>query len=231
MLGLIKDGLDIIKAIYELREQLKENDTACIYLADRAKGFEQFFRDWQINLQRKLPVPPTTSNTASPSVATIGTSTSSIPTDLTSLELSLTQLRGVLQDVHGFIAKYRKGGSWFSKAKGLAMKVAWRNARKKEMQSLNQRLNDCVSNLLPGQLVDVEEQLRKTVEDTQDVLGAMLEEVMGELVGLGGQSSEQMGLLAEIRKDVADAKLAASSSLSQQLQQLEKTVGMQGGLS
>eukprot|EP01031_Cornospumella_fuschlensis_P006475 gene6475-8050_t len=45
MLELIKDGLDILKAIYELRDQLKANDKAFMYLAGRAQGFEQFLQE------------------------------------------------------------------------------------------------------------------------------------------------------------------------------------------
>eukprot|EP01031_Cornospumella_fuschlensis_P024326 gene24326-29406_t len=220
MLDLIKDGLDILRAIYELRGQLKANDSACLYLADRAKAFDQFLQESQSRLLSKLPL--------------LGTTTSSgatLPAKPSSLELSFAQLNEVLRDVHDFIVKYRKGGSWWKKAAGLAMNVARRNSRKEYMQELNQRLNDCATTLLPSQLVDIEEQMQKVVEDSHEVLVSILDDIVSELVKLGGQSGEQVSLLAAIRQDVTDTQLTASVALRQQLQEIETKVGQQGRLS
>eukprot|EP01031_Cornospumella_fuschlensis_P041904 gene41904-51154_t len=104
MLELIKDGLDILKAIYELRDQLKANDKACM----GSSSFEQ-----QESHSRLLA--GGTSTTAANGAA---------------LQLAVAQLRDVLQDVREFIAKYQGGGSWLKKAKGAAMNVVRRNSRK-----------------------------------------------------------------------------------------------------
>jgi hypothetical protein len=50
MLDIVIKGIQILQALYNLREELKENNRSCANLCERAGQFEKFLEEWKDRL-------------------------------------------------------------------------------------------------------------------------------------------------------------------------------------
>lgn len=155
MMDLIFDGIRILNAIYNIRQQLRENQKSCRRLCVRVEIFRTFLeeRKDQLDTFRPPHFPPV---------------------NLSSLQLSLKQLVDLLQEIHDYVVKYRQGGSF----RCMIVNATFRYSQAQDFTSFNQRINDCATTLLPSLMINVEQQRHEELEDFGAGMAALAETLM-----------------------------------------------------
>ena len=137
MLGDIVAALELIQAICGIYQQLKEGDVLARRLCERVQLLTDLLRELKTNCAN-----PRFRPTAS-------------------MRNSMAQLKGVLGETKDFLIKNStKSKSFFDSVKRMITSVVFRNKFTSDLNSLNQRINDCVNNLNPSLGLNFEEQRR-----------------------------------------------------------------------
>eukprot|EP01031_Cornospumella_fuschlensis_P023864 gene23864-28890_t len=200
MISLVVDGLQLLRALAKISEELKGNEHSLKTLLARTTIFEAFL------LEKKQQSP--------------GSS------DPPSVQLALKQLVDLLREIEEFAKLYRKGGSFYGSVKRSACNVAYRSSRKQEMQKFEQRLHSCVSDLMPGLAVDIgqrQEEVLKAFElEMQDATG----EILDELEKASSDTKGMLDLLGCLKNDI-DSCDDVSNRILQCVLQLEQKLQQQ----
>ena len=145
MLSDILRALEIIREIYGIYEQLKEGDVLSRRLCERVQLFTNFLEELQTKYANSEFQPTA------------------------SMRDSVVQLAGVLNETKDFLTKNSiNSKSVFGPVRRIFMSLLCRNKFTDDLNSLNQRINDCISNLLPSQVLNSEEQRRLDTEDLKN---------------------------------------------------------------
>ena len=185
MLSDIATAISILSEIYDIYVQLKEDQILFRRLCERVQLFTKFLQELQANC-------------ANPNYK---------PTD--SLRGYITQLTALLSEIKDFVAKHsKKSNSFYGSFKRIIITSSFRNKFTNDVNSLNQRINDCVSNLLPSLGVNFEEQRRLDTEALKNQIDYVADDVVNQLVQLNsqGNSSKMMELLTDIKSNSDDTK-------------------------
>ena len=185
MLSDIATAISILSEIYDIYERLKEDQILFRRLCERVQLFTKFLQELQANC-------------ANPNYK---------PTD--SLEDYITQLTSLLSEIRDFVTKHsKKSNSFYGSFKRIIITSSFRNKFTNELNSLNQRINDCVSNLLPSLGVNFEEQRRLDTEALKNQIDCVADDIKNELaqLNMNGDSSKMMELLTEIKSNSDDTK-------------------------
>ncbi len=129
----------------------------------------------------------------------------------------LKDLVNLLREIKDFVVDCRadKNDSMFKNSHQIIVNTALRNAKKKELDSLNHRINDCVERLLPEMTINTETQRQEDFEDMK-----LQMEEMGTMIVESVQASQKQGfdaltkLLREIKSHCSDDNQALVDRLS-----------------
>ena len=192
-------ALKILNEIYSIYQQLRENDVLFRRLCERVQLFTNFLQELQVNCSN----PKFT--------ATV------------SLRGSVIQLTGLLSDIKHFLTKNSKNSSsFYGSVNRIVTSVSFRKHFTNSLNSLNQRINDCVSNLLPSLSINFEEQRRLDTEALKNQIDYVSDDVVNQLIQLNmnRDSSKMMELLTDIKSNSDDTK----TEIMGQILQLEKKI-------
>jgi hypothetical protein len=179
MIGIIIEGIKLLKAIYEIKDQLDENNTTGIRLCERVSIFEKFLQELEAKLMPDLNICENNDNE-------------------TSLEASLRCLVNLLKEMKEYLEKFLKKGSTYGNTKRFVLSVAYRNDIAKNYSSFNQRITDCVNNLMPNLAMNFEVQRQLDAESLHNQVEMMSDEVVEELLVLISSHAELKTYLAEM---------------------------------
>ena len=199
MLSDIVNALKILREIYSIYEQLKENKILFRRSCERAQLFTNFLQELQVNCSN-----PKFNATAS-------------------LRDSVIQLTGLLSEIKDFLTSNSKNSnSFFGSVKRIVFSISFRNHFTNDLNSLNQRINDCVSNLLPSLGVNFEEQRHLDTEALKNQIDCVADDVVHQLIQLNlqGNSLKMMEILTDIKLKSDDIK----TEIMGQILQLEKKI-------
>ena len=185
MLSDIVSALEFLNEIYSIYEQFQENEVLFRRLCERVQLFTNFLQELQINCSN-----PKFSATAS-------------------LRDSVIQLTNLLGEIKDFLTNNSKSSdSFFGSVKRIVISISFRNHFTNDLNSLNQRINDCVSNLLPSLGINFEEQRRLDTEALKNQIDFVTDDVVHQLIQLNlqGNSSKMMELLTDIKSNSDDMK-------------------------
>ena len=140
-----------------------------------------------------------------------------------SMRDSVVQLAGLLGEIKDFLTKNSiNSKSVFGSVRRIVMSVSFRNEFTSDLNSLNQRINDCVSNLLPSLGLNFEEQRRLDTEALKNQIEYVADDVVNQLIesNLQGNSSRMMELLTDMKSNSDDMK----TEMMGQILELEKKI-------
>ena len=200
MLELVRTGVEILKFLYEAREQLKENQTTCRRLCTRVEIFSTFLSE--LKNEHIL---------------------SSKKKSFAGFERSIGVLVTLLREVKEYVVHHlgQSTDSTLKQAQRMVLNVTFRKSKAKELMDFNQRINDCVHNLMPGLVVNIENQRRDDFEDFNTHMEAMMQDLnesLEESYKKGVSSLQQA--LSDIKRDCHNENQEFVNSLTS----LEKKV-------
>jgi hypothetical protein len=177
MLADIQACLSLIKSIYDVYEEISSNQKAARRLSERVFIFKTFFED----LKNKLK---------------IDSSTATIPE---SLRLSIESNKSLLSEILQYILKLKGQNGFFGSVKRMVINISFRKQIKDDLDDLNERLNSSISILMPSMAINFEEERKKDSDAFSTQMDSLIEEVMKELFGLKGKSSDIQFYLKEMK--------------------------------
>lgn len=193
MIEQIRSGLDILKFITNVREQLKENQRSCRRLCERVEIFADFLSDLddEESLNKKIQ-------------------------SFNGLERSITVLVKLLSDIQGYLRKHTEstGDSLFKQAHRVVVNVSNRESKALQLSTFNQRINDCVNKLLPGLVVSAERQRQEDSDDLRLHMEEVSAGIVDEILSAQREGNDQ------VKKVIAELKADCSSQQKEVLQKL-----------
>ena len=158
MLSDIVTAINILSEIYNIYEKLKEDQILFRRLCERVQLFTKFLQELQTNCAN-----PNYKPTAS----------------LKDYTVQLTTLLGEVKD---FLTKHsKKSKSFYGSFKRIIITTSFRNKFTNDLNSLNQRINDCVTNLLPSLGINFEEQRRLDTEALKNKIDYVAGDVVNQV--------------------------------------------------
>jgi hypothetical protein len=203
MLSDIVTAINILSEIYNIYEQLKEDQILFRRLCERVQLFTKFLQELQTNCAypNYKPTDPGTD----------------------SLEGNIIQLTSLLSEIKDFLTKHSESNkSFYGSFKRIIITASFRNKFTNNLNSLNQRINGCVCNLLPSLGINFEEQNRLDTESLKNQIDVVADDVVNQLIQLNfqGNSSKIMELLTDIKSNSDDME----SEIMGQILALEKKI-------
>jgi hypothetical protein len=191
--------IKILSEIYGIYEQLNESQILFKRLCERVVLFDVFLQELKTNCSK-----PQFQPTAS-------------------LSTNIKQLTTALSETKDFVTSNCKNyNSLFGTFKRISISILFGKKFTNDLNSLNQRINDCISNLLPSLGINFEEQRRLDTEALKNQIDYVADDIKSQLaqLALQGNSSKMLELLTDIKSNSDDMK----SEIVGQILALEKKI-------
>ena len=204
MFSEIEACLTLIQSIYDLYNTIKSNKEAIVPLSKRVLILKNFLKDLKIKLK-------------------IDSNTATIDE---SLKLSLKSSELILSDVNKYIKKLKGGTGFYESAKKAFRTICLSKTTQKELEDLNVRLYSQMSILMPSLAINFEEERRKDHEAFSRQIDGSTEEILSNLKNLGGNSSDILDYLNEIRAQTD----ASNAEVISKIEELETKINSRNPL-
>eukprot|EP00981_Chlorochromonas_danica_P007587 scaffold1812_cov178-Ochromonas_danica.AAC.2 len=195
MLDLIRDGIQLLQVIYNLRKQLNGNQEACLLLCDRVRIFDSWLQEWAG--KDRLP-------------------------DNASQEMSIQSLLTLLTEIGEFVRKFTKqGGPVWGQAKRATKKVFFRQTVAESLNDFHKRIDQCASALNICLTMSAEDKRREEMVALRNELNAQSEDLMAELRELKSDPGKLKELLKGLREEVGEGNVAILREIKSLQQKME----------
>jgi serine/threonine protein kinase len=186
MLSSVISGIELLKQLYNISQELKSNAENCKRLCLRTKVFEQLLLNLHNNQHLITPA----------------------------LHKPLELLVGVLKEIQEFAASYYRSGNLFKTVRRFVVNVAFRNDQASTIAELNARINDCALNLGIIQQFEHDKHQQVDLEGFRLQLETCCEEVFVQFSNMQNSSNQLKELITELRQDADGANAVFTQQLS-----------------
>eukprot|EP00981_Chlorochromonas_danica_P001871 scaffold386_cov174-Ochromonas_danica.AAC.45 len=195
MLDLILDAIKILHVIYNLREELRDNDKACQLLCGRVTIFDSWLQDWKE--KNRLPYNA-------------------------SLVLSIQSLLTLLTEIRDFLRKFTKqGGSILGQAKRVTKKAFFSRKMAEKLNDFHRRIDQCALALNICLTTSAEDKRREEMVALRNELNTHSDDLMEELGALNRDPDELKELFEALREEAGEDNAAILREISSLQQKVE----------